>query len=76
MRASQALWWFKSLEDACHTQLLVEAVTNPLGQKPVSVSREEALDTRKTMGSPMAGWFNGKTFFDVIHKELGGEYLQ
>ncbi|KAK6438946.1 hypothetical protein LTR95_004846 [Oleoguttula sp. CCFEE 5521] len=72
----ETIFWFVSLEKCCQSQLLAEAAAGSRGEKPVSIGKEEAAYTYKTVGSPMAGWFSAKPLFDVIHKETDGEYLQ
>lgn len=75
MRA-QAVFWFLSLEKCCHSQLMAEAAAASRGEKPIKIGDEEAAYTRRTVGSPQAGWFNAKPQFDLIHRETRGEYLQ
>ncbi|KAK6437741.1 hypothetical protein LTR95_006057 [Oleoguttula sp. CCFEE 5521] len=72
----ETIFWFVSLEKCCQSQLLAEAAAGSRGEKPISIGKEEAAYTYKTVGSPMAGWFSAKPLFDVIYKETGGEYLQ
>lgn len=67
----EAVFWFVSMEKCCQAQLLADAagVTK-------KIDEEDAVYTRKAVGSSMAGYFSAKPLFDVIHKETGGDYLQ
>lgn len=71
----EAVFWFVSLEKCCHAQLMADAAAGGRGGETVKISEEEALYTRKTVGSAMAGYFSAKPLFDVIHKETNGDYL-
>jgi len=64
------------MEKCCHSQLMAEAAAAYRGDKLVVIDDEAAEYTKRTVGSPQAGWFNAKPTFDVIHKETGGDYLQ
>ncbi|KAK3071259.1 hypothetical protein LTR53_008941 [Teratosphaeriaceae sp. CCFEE 6253] len=72
----QAVFWFLSMEKCCHSQLMAEAAAAYRGDKLVIIDDEAAEYTKRTVGSPQAGWFNAKPTFDVIHRETGGSYLQ
>lgn len=65
-----------SLEKCCHSQLMAEAAAASRGEKPIIIGDEEAMYTRRTVGSHRAGWFSAKPTFDLIHKETNGDYLQ
>ncbi|KAK5725785.1 hypothetical protein LTR15_003975 [Elasticomyces elasticus] len=72
----EAVFWFVSMEKCCHSQLMAEAAAAYTGQKLVIIDDEQAEYTKRTVGSPAAGWFNAKPMFDVVHRETGGSYLQ
>lgn len=72
----EAVFWFVSLEKCCHSQLMADAAVAGRGGATVKIGEEEAMYTRKTVGSTMAGYFSAKPLFDVIHKESGGDYLE
>ncbi|KAJ9640974.1 hypothetical protein H2201_002210 [Coniosporium apollinis] len=72
----EAVFWFVSLEKCCHAQLMADAAAAGRGGETVKIGEEEAEYTKKTVGTPMAGWFSAKPLFDVIHKETNGEYLE
>ena len=59
-----AAWWYITMERTCQAQLLAEAAGSP---KPIS--HEVALQTRETVGSPLAGWFSFQPLYDVIIAE-------
>ena len=59
-----ACWWFVTMERSCQAQLLAEAAG-----KPVKIDHEHALNTRETVGSPLAGWFSFQPLYDVITRE-------
>jgi len=65
-----------SMERCCHSQLMAEAAAAYTGQKLVIIDDEQAEYTKRTVGSPAAGWFNAKPMFDMIHRETQGAYLQ
>ncbi|KAG9240879.1 class II aldolase/adducin N-terminal [Calycina marina] len=70
------VFWFTSLEKCCHVQLLADAAAGGLGRKTVEISQEDALYTRKTVGSEIAGWFSAKPAFDMMVQESGDGYKQ
>jgi len=72
----EAVFWFVSLEKCCHAQLLADAAAGGRSRETVKIGEEEAMYTRNTVGSNMAGYFSAKPLFDVIHKETGGDYLE
>ncbi|KAK0327917.1 hypothetical protein LTS16_001758 [Friedmanniomyces endolithicus] len=72
----EAVFWFVSMERCCHSQLMAEAAAAYTGQKLVIIDDEQAEYTKRTVGSPAAGWFNAKPMFDMIHRETQGAYLQ
>ena len=59
-----AAWWYITMERTCQAQLMAEAAGEP---KPIS--HEVALQTRETVGSPVAGWFSFQPLYDVILAE-------
>jgi len=69
------VFWFISMEKCCHAQLMADAAAAGRGAETKKIGDEEALFTRGSVGSPLAGWFSAKPLFDVIHKETGGDYL-
>lgn len=59
-----AAWWYITMERSCQAQLMAEAAGTP---KPIS--HDVALQTRETVGSPLAGWFSFQPLYDVIVAE-------
>ncbi len=59
-----AAWWYITMERTCQAQLMAEAAGTP---KPID--HDVALQTRETVGSPLAGWFSFQPLFDVIVAE-------
>lgn len=59
-----AAWWFITMERSCQAQLMAEAAGTP-----VKIDHEHALQTRKTVGTPLAGWFNFQPLYEVITRE-------
>ncbi|KAI5204580.1 arad-like aldolase/epimerase [Aureobasidium subglaciale] len=72
----ETVFWFVSMEKCCQAQLLADAAAGGRGGETKKIDEEDAVYTRKAIGSPMAGYFSAKPLFDVIHKETGGDYLQ
>ncbi len=60
----EAAWWFITMERSCQAQLLAEAAGTP-----ISIPHKAALDTRETVGSHLAGFFQFQPIFDVIMAE-------
>ncbi len=60
----EAAWWFITMERTCQAQLMAEAAGNP-----ISIPDEHAATTYKTVGSPLAGWFNFQPLHQVIMAE-------
>jgi ribulose-5-phosphate 4-epimerase/fuculose-1-phosphate aldolase len=63
----EAAWWFITMERSCQAQLMAEAAG-----KPVHIKPEHALQTRGTVGSPLAGWFSFQPLYSVIVEEQPG----
>lgn len=59
-----AAWWYITMERSCQAQLLAEAAGTPK-----LIEHEVALQTRETIGSPLAGWFSFQPLYDVITAE-------
>jgi ribulose-5-phosphate 4-epimerase/fuculose-1-phosphate aldolase len=59
-----AAWWYITLERSCQAQLLAEAAGSPR-----LIEHAVALQTRETVGSPLAGWFSFQPLYDVIVAE-------
>jgi len=57
-----------------HVQLLADAAAGGLGRKTVDISDADALYTRNTVGSEIAGWFSAKPAFDMMAHESGEDY--
>ncbi len=72
----EAVFWFVSLEKCCQVQLLADAAAGGRGGVPVKIGDQEAMTTRQSVGSTIAGWFSAKPLFDVIHQETQGSHLQ
>ncbi|KAI0206500.1 class II aldolase and Adducin domain-containing protein [Astrocystis sublimbata] len=68
------VYWFTSLENCCHAQLLADAAAAGRGGETVKVAEEEAAFTYKTVGSEQAGWFSAKPAFDMMEHEAGNDY--
>lgn len=54
-----AAWWFIALERACQSQLVAEAVA-----EPIEVPAESAQFTYDQSGHDLAGWFQFQPFYD------------
>ena len=72
----ETVFWFVSLEKCCRAQLMADAAAGGRGGETIKIGEEEAMYTRKTVGSNLAGYFSAKPLFDVIHKETNGDYLE
>ncbi|MAT92120.1 MAG: class II aldolase/adducin family protein [Halioglobus sp.] len=59
-----AAWWYITLERSCQAQLLAQAAGSVR-----AIPHEVALQTRETVGSPLAGWFSFQPLYDVITAE-------
>ena len=59
-----AAWWYITMERSCQAQLMAEAAGTP---KPIA--HDVALQTRETVGAPLAGWFSFQPLYDVIVAE-------
>lgn len=59
-----AAWWYITMERSCQAQLLAESAGTPK-----LIPHEVALQTRETVGSPLAGWFSFQPLNDVILAE-------
>jgi ribulose-5-phosphate 4-epimerase/fuculose-1-phosphate aldolase len=57
----EAAWWFITMERSCQAQLLAEAAGTP-----VRIDHDNALKTRETVGSHLAGWFSFQPLYQVI----------
>ena len=71
----EAVWWFHDLDMCCQVQLLADAAAAGRGGQTIKIDDEDAEYTKKTVGTPLAGWFQGKPEFDLIIKEDGEEIL-
>ncbi|EPS45888.1 hypothetical protein H072_134 [Dactylellina haptotyla CBS 200.50] len=63
------IFWFMSLEKSCHAQLLADAAAAGRGGATVKIDDEDALETYKTVGSELAGWFSAKPVFDMMEHD-------
>lgn len=70
-----AVFWFIQLERLCQIQLLADAAAAGRGIRTIVVGDEEAKFTYKTTGNGFAGWAQAQPYFDVVHAESGGAYL-
>ncbi|KAL4804717.1 class II aldolase/adducin N-terminal [Aspergillus unguis] len=70
------VFWFVSLEKCCHAQLLADAAAAGRGGSTVKIDDADAAFTYKSVGTPLAGYFSAKPYFDLVHEETGGKYLQ
>ena len=59
-----AAWWYITMERSCQAQLMAEAAGTPK-----LIEHAVALQTRETVGSPIAGWFSFQPLNDVILAE-------
>lgn len=59
-----AAWWYITMERSCQAQLMAEAAGTPK-----LIGHDVALQTRGTVGSPLAGWFSFQPLYDVIIAE-------
>tara|TARA_B110000503_G_scaffold27555_2_gene44031 strand:+ start:26672 stop:27463 length:792 start_codon:yes stop_codon:yes gene_type:complete len=59
-----AAWWFITMERSCQAQLMANAAGTPK-----MIRHEVALQTRETVGNPLAGWFSFQPMYDVIIAE-------
>lgn len=59
-----AAWWYIAMERSCQAQLLAQAAGTPK-----LIEHDVALQTRGTVGSPLAGWFSFQPLYDVITAE-------
>jgi ribulose-5-phosphate 4-epimerase/fuculose-1-phosphate aldolase len=57
----ETAWWFITLERSCQTQILAEAV----GQ-PVAIEPEVAKHTHALVGSHHIGWFSFQSLYQMI----------
>lgn len=67
-----AIFWFYSLEQCCHSQLLAEAAAG----EPVPIDEEDAAFTYKSTGTPGIGWFQAQPMFEMMALSSGDDYLQ
>ncbi|KAK2739679.1 hypothetical protein FQN57_006513 [Myotisia sp. PD_48] len=72
----ETVFWFHILDRCCHSQLLADAAAAGRGRTTVKIPDEDAQYTYNTIGTPGAGFFNGKQLFDVIERETKGEHLK
>lgn len=70
------IFWFKSLEKCCHSQLMADAAAAGRGGATIKIDDEDAAFTYKSVGTPRAGWFSAKPAFEVMEKEAGPEVYQ
>lgn len=59
-----AAWWYITMERTCQAQLLAQAAGTPK-----VIAHDVALQTRETVGSELAGWFNYQSLYNVIIEE-------
>ena len=62
----EAVWWFRDLDDCCRVQLLADAAAAGRGGKTLKVDGEDAAYTWKSVGTSLAGYFQGKPEFDIM----------
>ena len=60
----EAVWWFVTMERSCQSQLLAEAVGDP-----VEIDHDNAIRTRGQVGSHLAGWFQFQPMWQRITKQ-------
>jgi ribulose-5-phosphate 4-epimerase/fuculose-1-phosphate aldolase len=59
-----AAWWYITMERSCEAELAARAAG-----EPQPIPHDIALQTRETVGSPLAGWFSFQPLYDVITEE-------
>lgn len=67
------VFWFVSLDKCCHSQLLADAAAAGTSGKTIKIDHEDAVNTHKTVGSSIGGWFSGKPLFDVMERDVKNE---
>lgn len=72
----ETVFWFMSLDKCCHVQLMAEAAAGSRGEKPIVIDDEDAKFTRKSVGTPLAGWFSALPSFKLMEAESNGDYAQ
>lgn len=60
----EAAWWFITMDRLCQSQLLAEAVG-----EPVKIDHESALTARRQIGSVESGYFQFQPLWDLIVRE-------
>lgn len=60
----EAAWWFITMDRSCQAQLLAEAAG-----KPTMIDPRTALETKKLIGNPLAGWFQFQPLWQRIVRE-------
>ncbi|TFK42648.1 arad-like aldolase/epimerase [Crucibulum laeve] len=65
------LFFFIALEKACQVQLLADAAASGRGTTTVKIGPDEALNTRKSNGSMLAGWFQAQPEFQILEAKEG-----
>jgi ribulose-5-phosphate 4-epimerase/fuculose-1-phosphate aldolase len=60
----EAAWWFITMDRSCQAQLLAEAAG-----EPVKIDHANAIATRETVGSQLAGWFQFQPMLSRIIRE-------
>ena len=66
----EAVFWFYTLDKACHVQLLADAAAQGRGGETNKISNEEAEYTRGVAGKHKAGWMGGVAMFDLIEMDV------
>ncbi|KAJ5492467.1 Class II aldolase/adducin N-terminal [Penicillium expansum] len=70
----ETVFWFMSLDKCCHVQLMAEAAAGSRGEKPIVIDDEDAKFTKKSVGTPLAGWFSALPSFKLMEAESDGDY--
>lgn len=68
------LHFYIALEKSCQVQLMAEAAAASTGTKPIKVDHEDAVNTKKTVGSKLAGWFSALPQFQLLESKEGKKF--
>ncbi|KIN04194.1 hypothetical protein OIDMADRAFT_102483 [Oidiodendron maius Zn] len=72
----EAAFWFMSLENSCHAQLLVDAAEAGSGRKKIIINDEEAAFTYEQVGGPKKGWLAFQGYYDEQLAKTSGAFLK
>lgn len=72
----EAAFWFISLENTCHAQLLADAAQAGNGYEKKLIPEDEASLTYKVIGMPEGGWLGFQGYYDEQLAKSGGAFLK